>query len=146
MRQRPDPFASSGVASLIDRQRPSQAVSRDGDAPLAALAGSHLAGRFRHWRGLSGRRYLFSVFPLTSPRSLERLPRYEQTVILAIRRDQDGTRTVLLATDTGSIPEVVFGGHVLRHSIALGANEIHMHLLADDGESRRAIVDDFATS
>ena len=34
-------------------------------APLAGLAGTDLSRRFRHWRGKSGRRHLFSVFPLS---------------------------------------------------------------------------------
>ena len=130
-----------GIAALVDG-RAVMATGRDADTPLAGLAGSDLAGRFRHWRGLSGRRYLFSVFPLGARPALDRLPRYEQAVILAVRRDQDGTRTILLAADTGPMPDVLFGGHGLHDAIASGANEIHMHLLADDGRARLAIVDD----
>ena len=113
------------------------------DRPLVGLAGSPLAGRFRHWCGLSGTRYLFSTFPVPSGSLLDEVPRYSETVVLAVRRHHDGTRTILMAADTGPVPDLLFDGQLLRDAVASGANEIHMHFLTEDAAGRQAIVEDF---
>ena len=113
------------------------------DRPLAGLAGSPLSGRFRHWCGLSGTRYLFSTFPLPSEAALDDVPRYAETVVLAVRRHEDGARTILMALDTGTVPDLIFEGRTMRDAVAAGANEVHMHLLTEDGPRRHAIVEDF---
>ena len=113
------------------------------DRPLAGLAGSPLSGRFRHWCGLSGTRYLFSTFPIPSGTLLDEVPRYTEAVVLAVRRHHDGARTILMAADTGPVPDLVFDGQALRDAVASGANEVHMHFLTEDGTGRQAIVEDF---
>ncbi|HEX4765497.1 MAG TPA: hypothetical protein VH414_04390 [Lichenihabitans sp.] len=112
------------------------------DAPLAGLAGSGLAERFRYWCGASGRRYLFSVFPVDGRRGLDDCPFYADSVVMAVLRQADGRRRILHAGDTGPLPEVVFGGVTLAAAVAAGANEIHLHLLASDATARAAIVAD----
>ena len=115
----------------------------DADQPLAGLAGSPLSDRFRHWSGLSGKRYLFSTFRLPARDPMADVPRYADTVVLAVRRREDGSRTILLVADTGPVPDLVFDGQSMREALASGANELHMHLLADRVASRQAIVNDF---
>ena len=66
-------------------------MRRNADAPLVGLEGSDLSARFRHWRGASGRRYLFSVFPLRSISASEGCPRYREAVILAVARSDNAS-------------------------------------------------------
>ena len=122
--------------------KPETAV--EGDAPLAALRGSDLSRRFRHWRGASGRRYLFSVFPVDSPGLLERCPRFDLAVVLAVQHGPEDRRDILHLDQTGTVPEMFFAGSQLGAAVAMGANEIHVHLLAENAEARMAILDDLA--
>ena len=131
-----DPAADIGSRALAVR-------TSESDRPLAGLAGSPLSGRFRHWCGISGSRYLFSTFPLLSVDRLDDLPRYAEAVLLAVRRCEDGTRSILMAVDTGTVPDLIFEGRALRDAVASGANEVYMHLLADSAPMRQAIVEDF---
>lgn len=119
-------------------------VAPEADAPLAALRGSDLSRRFRHWRGMSGRRYLFSVFPLGADRSVDRCPRFDAAVVLAVKRGPDDGREILYLDQTGTVPDLLFDGTQLKAAIAAGANEIHVHLLTDCAEARLAILCDLA--
>ena len=109
-------------------------------APLAGLAGSPLARRFRHWRGASGKRHLFSVFPVGEPR--EDAPRFAEAVVLAVGRDDAGVRRILAMDETGQLPELVYDSARFRDAIAAGADEIHVHLLTDSAEGRAALMRD----
>src|SRR5271157_2617576 len=68
---------------------------------LAALAGTRFASRFFSWAGLSGRRYVFSVYPASA------CPAYCDAVMLAAVRDGSGRRRVVSVRDTGAFPESV---------------------------------------
>ena len=109
---------------------------------VAGLAGSVLAGRFRHWRGSDGRRHLFSVFPIGSGDALDEVPRFEDAVVLAVARDAGGGRQILLADETGPLPDLFFAGAGLGRAIAAGANEVHVHLLTDSAAGRAALLRD----
>ena len=134
--------------SVAAVRAPDSSVRRDTaqtssvDAPLAGLAESGLAERFRYWCGASGRRYLFSVFPVDGRHGLDDCPPYADSVMVAVLRQADGRRRILHAADTGPLPEVVFGGAALAAAVAAGANEIHLHLLAPDVAARASIVAD----
>ena len=109
------------------------------NAPLPGLAGSGLAGRFRHWHGASGRRYLFSVYPFLGA-DLPAL--FEDAVVLAVRRGPGSERAVLHADETAVLPELYYANALFQDALRRGVNEIHVHLLTDDGAVRAAIVRD----
>lgn len=110
------------------------------DQPLAGLAGSRLEGRFRAWRGRSGRRYTFSVFPLGC--GLDHLPVDGDAVVIAVARQADGTRRKLWVEATGRDPNDLFRSARLRALAARPDCELHLHLLAATPADRRALVDD----
>jgi hypothetical protein len=56
---------------------------------LAALEGMPISSRFCSWVGLSGQRYVFSVYP-----ALE-CPAFRDAVLLAVVRDMTGQRRVV---------------------------------------------------
>lgn len=110
--------------------------------PLVGLVGSDLARRFLHWRGASGRRYLFSIFPLHRATSIDEAPRFHDAVVLAVVRDAAGERRILVADETGALPDLFYTSAQLRDAVAAGANEIHVHLLAESVSGRAALLRD----
>ena len=94
-----------------------------------------LAGRFHSWRGLSGRRYVVTVY------APDAVPEYDEAVLLVVGIEQRG--------ESGAAERVI------RHAIAVephgpiagdprlsGAVEVHVHLLGRDAAHRRSIVFD----
>jgi hypothetical protein len=94
-------------------------------APLKAADAVSFGG-LTSWRGLSGRRYIVSVYHPAS------VPDYGDAVLIAVGRDRHGGRRIL-AVGTGS-PEPL--------AALAGCVEIHVHLLARDaGEKARLLAD-----
>ncbi len=103
---------------------------------LAALAGTPFSSRFFSWAGLSGRRYVFSVYRASA------CPAYCDAVMVAAVREDSGRRRVVSVRDTGEFPEPVVARaeHELR---AFGPGlEFHLHLLASSPEEREATLAD----
>ncbi|OJV05257.1 MAG: hypothetical protein BGO20_16775 [Bosea sp. 67-29] len=88
--------------------------------------------RFTAWRGRSGRRYVASVFPSDDPHALS----FTDAVLLAVSAD----RRILAARDSGPFGIEAALGRWQRSVTEAGATEIHVHLLAEDGASRRAAL------
>lgn len=115
-------------------------------APLAGLAGTDLSRRFRHWRGASGRRHLFSVFPLGDPAPGEDAPRFADAVVMAVGRDAAGAPRILALDETGPLPDLFYASALFRAALARGAEEIHVHLLAEGPAARAAVLRDLAAA
>ena len=129
------PRSETAGSRLLDRRSTS-------NQPLVGLVGSDLSRRFLHWRGVSGRRYLFSIFPLHRATSIDEAPRFHDAVVLAVLRDAAGERRILMADETGALPDLFYASAQLRTAVAAGANEIHVHLLAEDNLGRAALLRD----
>ena len=100
-------------------------VTRVAHTPLKAATSAGFGG-MTSWRGLSGRRYIVSVYHPAS------VPDYGDAVLIAVGRDRQGGRRIL-AVGTGS-PEPL--------AALAGCEEIHVHLLARDaGEKARLLAD-----
>ena len=88
--------------------------------------------RFTAWRGRSGRRYVASVFQVGDDHALG----FTDAVLLAVAPD----RSIIAARVSGPFG---FEAALTRWRGAVrqaGACEIHVHLLAEDGISRRAAL------
>ncbi|MET0605534.1 MAG: hypothetical protein ABWZ80_03700 [Beijerinckiaceae bacterium] len=92
--------------------------------------------RFCAWRGRSGRRYVTSIY------SFDKCPDYEHVVALAVRREMDGSRTALCGIDLGAFPFVALNGEAMKRARTQGANEVHLHLLAETQAARAAAIED----
>ncbi len=61
---------------------------------------------------------------------------------LAVLRDAAGERRILVADETGALPDLFYGSAQFRDAVAAGANEIHVHLLTEDVRERAALLRD----
>ena len=103
---------------------------------LAALADTSLASRFCTWKGRSGRRYVFSVYPAPG------CPAFRDALLLAVVRDRDGRRRAISICDTGPFPELAVA-RVEREADEYGRGvEFHLHLLARSRAERIAALAD----
>jgi hypothetical protein len=100
------------------------------------LAGEHLYQRkFRHWRGRSGRFYVFSAY---DPREC---PAYEDAVLLATNR-RDGTTAALACVDLGSLPEARLSEMRRLFADRLDELEFQIHVLAERQAERASLIAD----
>ena len=116
------------LAEIRARRSREQAQSKCLDDAFA-----HLPDRFHFWGGASGRRYVHMVYTLLE------CPEVPEGNFILVHRDAQGRRTALaighLTRDCGSLNLAE-----LRHRGArLGANEVHVHLLATTAQQRRGI-------
>jgi hypothetical protein len=107
---------------------------------LGALADTPLASRFCSWRGLSGRRYVFSVY------SASECPAFRDAVLLAAVSDYTGRRRMVSVRATGSFPEPIVKRTELELSAYGGSLEFRVHLLASSPAKREAALLDLAAA
>jgi hypothetical protein len=93
-------FSEPNAPAWLESPRRRSGLERDATA-LAALADTPLASRFCSWPGLSGRKYIFSIY------SWAECPAFCHAVLLAAVRDDSGQRRALSVFDTGAFPEPV---------------------------------------
>jgi len=101
------------------------------EMPLRITAGL-TERRFTAWRGRSGRRYVASTFVVGDDHALG----FTDAVLLAVSPD----RRILAARDSGPFGVEAALTRWRQAVLAAGASEIHVHLLAEDGISRRAAL------
>jgi hypothetical protein len=124
--------AAPWIAPVSNRQDEARGSS------LAALAGMPISSRFCSWLGLSGRRYIFSVYPAAD------CPAFRDAILLATVRDMTGRRRVVSVCETGAFPEPVLA-EAQRELRAFGPGvEFHLHLLTMSPSERAATVADLA--
>jgi hypothetical protein len=116
---------------------------RVADQPLDCLAGGALAARFHAWRGLSGRRYVCSVFPARRGASLGGLPEFDDAVVIAVDAKRSSERRRIAVFEL-RWRRGRFCGDLDRVKAALeaGVREWHVHLLAESAQARRAAIAD----
>ena len=90
------------------------------------------------WRGRSGRRYVVGVHPLSETDILD----VTDAIILAVRRDEEGHAQLIDIATAGPKPRDRLRKSWMSTVRARGATEMHVHRLAEDDATRRAIVED----
>lgn len=118
-------LAYNRIADLFDEPP----VARE--LPMRSTAGLS-ERRFTAWRGRSGRRYVASVFAADDTHALG----FTDAVLLAVSPE----RRIIAARDSGPFGVEAALSRWQRAVAAAGACEIHVHLLAEDGLSRRAAL------
>lgn len=123
------------MAKIIEISRWKETTARDNE-PAIVCAEPNIAQSFHYWRGATGERYLHSVY------SLFACPELPRANYILVHRNDEGERTVLAVGQTTEHAASLNLAY-LRHSGArLGANEIHIHLLADTAQDRDSVEAD----
>ena len=105
-------------------------------AALAALAGMPISSRFCSWKGRSGQRYVFSVYPPSQ------CPAFCGAILLAVAREAKGRRRVLSVRETGAFREPAVAKSRRDLESFGAASELHLHFLARSPDERAAAVAD----
>lgn len=111
--------------------------------PLSStlLRDTESADRFWYWSGRSGRRYIHSVYALAT------CPPLPGAVYIAVRRNSGVPVPVAVAL--GRFPAILdrVGIDRLRRRLsALGASELHVHLLSRSESEAEAVRNDLAAA
>lgn len=119
----------------------SLSVSREPIAhrPLASLSRTGLENLFCTWLGASGRRYICSVYPLDAPPPVD----WRRALVAAVRHDGAGAR-ILFLFQPGPAAESDNFRWWTRRGTSCGAQEWHVHLLAETAEERAFILRDLS--
>jgi hypothetical protein len=117
-------------SSLLRRVDKRARVYSEVDFPLS----------FRYWRGASGQRYLHLVYSLIG------CPALPKSNYILVRCCDDGRRVALAFGHTKNDAESLNLSHLRHRSAKLGANEVHIHLLADTPEAREAVEADLISA
>jgi len=146
------PFRESRVAGDTSLRRRKTRLRRNvglnparstpDNAPLESLAGGALAARFHAWRGASGRRYVFSVFPANCDEPDAGLPDFADSIAIAAAIDRSGGRRLVALCRCESGSNLEIRAAFIGKALAAGAVEWHVHLLATEPELRRAVLSD----
>lgn len=103
--------------------------------PLASLARTGLEKLFHSWLGASGRRYVCSVHPIDESPAID----CRRAVVAAVRRDRTGAASLVFVFQPAE------GGNIemwTQRARASGAEEWHIHLLAETPQARASVVSD----
>lgn len=95
---------------------------------------------FLFWTGASGTRYVHSVYNLFD------CPPVEGANYILAKRHSDGHRTVVSIGRATSETGTLNLAEIRLRSAQLGANEVHIHLLADSSAQSQMIESDLRSS
>jgi hypothetical protein len=136
-----DTLGKRGRAGFGDARKPSSAACPSSRPPsearLACLGNEAIGARFHAWRGLSGRRYVVSVFPIDHAAPAAGLPDLGPAVLIAVARQDD--RRVKTSARSLERPRDWRGAAEALHA---DADEWHVHLLAESPAARMAVLAD----
>jgi hypothetical protein len=90
------------------------------------------------WRGRSGRRYVVGVHPLSETDLLD----VTDAIVIAVRRDDQGVASFVDIAASVPRPRDRLRKSWMSTVRARGATEMHVHRLAEDDATRRAIIED----
>lgn len=99
--------------------------------PALICSESNIRQIFHYWRGASGRRYLHSVYSLVA------CPVMPKANYILVYCDEFGERTPLRIGRTIAAASTLNLAHLRHKAAQLGANEVHIHLLAETAHDRK---------
>lgn len=117
-------------ARIIDlaeaRAQRSRSVEGEPQAP-------GLADRFHFWTGASGTRYVHTIYKLVD------CPELANGNYILVKRDSEGVRHVLAVGRLSNDAESLNLAQVRQRGAELGANEVHVHLLAESSSQTKVV-------
>lgn len=128
------------IISLANYRSSRAAAAADARSQPALLDGAaDIAQRFHFWCGASGRRYVHTIY------SLVECPAVPAGNYILVHRDALGRRLVLAIGRVGNAAASLNLAEIRRRGAELGANEVHVHLLAPNAKLSRLIETDLRT-
>jgi hypothetical protein len=110
------------------------------DEPALVCSEAAFDQAFHYWRGASGRRYLHSVYTLIG------CPALPRANYILVRRYDDGHRIALAFGQTKDDAVTLNLAHLRHEGAKIGANEVHIHLLAETAEDRAFVEADLVAA
>jgi hypothetical protein len=110
------------------------------DEPALVCSEAAFDQAFHYWRGASGRRYLHSVYTLIG------CPALPRANYILVRRYDNGTRVALAFGQTKDDAVTLNLAHLRHEGAKIGANEVHIHLLAETTEDRGDVEADLTAA
>jgi hypothetical protein len=131
---------SADIIWLADVRMRRNGGSVDQPIESAMPVAPETSPRFHFWTGASGKRYVHTVY------SLFDCPALEDANYILVRRADKATRTVLAIGRLGNHCESLNLAEIRQHAAALGADEVHVHLLASSPQEAQAVETDLITA
>jgi len=110
------------------------------EEPALVCAEAAFDQAFHYWRGASGRRYLHSVYSLVG------CPALPQANFILVRRHEAGSREALAFGNTKDGAMSLNLARLRHEGAKIGANEVHIHLLADTARARTFVEADLTAA
>jgi len=110
------------------------------DEPAVVCSEAVFDQAFHYWRGASGRRYLHSVYTLIG------CPALPRGNYILVRRYDNGIRVGLAFGQTKDDADTLNLAHLRHQGAKIGANEVHIHLLAETAEDRAQVEVDLTAA
>lgn len=98
------------------------------------------ANRFHFWTGASGKRYVHTVYDLLE------CPALPAGNYVLVRLEPNGPRTVLSIGRVNSSAHSLNLAEIRQRGAELGADEVHLHLLAETAKQSRLVEFDLRGS
>jgi len=110
------------------------------DEPALVCSEAAFAQAFHYWRGASGRRYLHSVYTLIG------CPALPRANYILVRRYEEGRRLALAFGQAKDEAATLNLAHLRHEGAKCGANEVHIHLLAETADERLLVEADLVAA
>lgn len=120
-------------AQIVELSKAASARGAKASGPSLQISAEPLAARFQFWRGASGERYLHTVYGLID------CPELPIVNYILVNRAPSGERTALRVGRTSHDAETLNLAEVRHRGAQLGANEVHVHFLAETDAERQLI-------
>ncbi len=95
--------------------------------------------RFHFWCGASGQRYVHTIYSLVD------CPALPASNYILVKRDASGRRSVLSIGRIGHDAPTLNLAEIRQRGAELGANEVHIHLLAGSAKQSKLVEFDLKT-
>jgi len=126
-------------ARIIDLAAFRAQRKQESEAPEAPEKRINGANRFHFWTGASGKRYVHTVYELFE------CPPLPAANYVLVRREPGARRKVLSIGRVGNSVASLNLAEIRQRGAELGADEVHVHLLADSGKLAKLIEFDLRT-
>ena len=131
---------SAEIIRLADVRARRRGNTSQPETDIVAALVQENSPRFHFWTGASGRRYVHTVY------SLFDCPPLEDANYVLVRRQDRTTRTVMAIGRLSNGSAMLNLLEIRHHATELGADEVHVHLLAGSLQEACAVEADLISA